>query len=183
MNFREFINRIIYGGGIFFDLTKWLIVTVIVLVVLNTFFVSIFVVDGLSMEPYLHDRELVLWNPNSFNEKGPERGDIIVMNYPGDPKHKKYVKRIVGLPNERVDTYDGHVYINKQLLPEDYLYVDVETDPPGTWQLGSNQYFVLGDNRPDSSDSRYFGAVDRRFILGRALSVIYPRIWIIRDIN
>jgi len=181
MNFREFLNKLIYGGGVFFDLTKWLIVIVIVFILLNTFWISVFVVDGLSMEPYLHDRELVLWNPNSYDKTGPGRGDIIVMNYPGDPKHKKYVKRIVGLPNERVDLYDGHVYIDKKILSEDYLYVDTETDPPGTWQLGGDQYFVLGDNRPDSSDSRYFGAVERRFILGRALTVIYPRIWIIRD--
>lgn len=181
MNIKEFLNKLIYGGGVFFDLTKWLIVIVIVFILLNTFWISVFVVDGLSMEPYLHDRELVLWNPNSYDKTEPGRGDIIVMNYPGDPKHKKYVKRIVGLPNERVDIYDGHVYIDKKILSEDYLYVDTETDPPGTWQLGADQYFVLGDNRPGSSDSRYFGAVERRFILGRALSVVYPRIWIIRD--
>lgn len=178
---RNIIAKLIYGGGIFFDLTKWLILAVVILTIVNIFFISIFIVDGPSMEPYLLDKEAVLWDKNAFESRGSERGDIIVMNYPGDPVKRKYVKRIVGLPGEKVDIYMGSVYIDGKKLTEEYLPVGTITEPDRTWQVPSNQYVVLGDNRPNSNDSRYFDAVEKRFILGKALAIIYPRFWIIRE--
>lgn len=177
---KKILSRIIYGGGIVFDLAKWFIVVLIILSIVNTFFFSIFVVDGVSMEPNLHDQELVLWNKNAYHDATPKRGDVVVINYPGDPLHKKYVKRVVGLPGERVDIYNGHVYINKQLLNEEYLF-NVQTDPAGSWQIDEGKYLVLGDNRPSSNDSRYFGPVESRFVLGHAISIIYPRFSIVSD--
>lgn len=177
--FKLILRKIIFGGGVVFDLGKWIIIAVVILLVINTFWLAIFVVDGASMEPNLHDGELILWNKNSYSRALPARGDVIVMSYPGDPVRKKYVKRVIGLPGERVDLYKGHVYIDKKLLDESYISGDIESEPAGTWQMGQDQYFVLGDNRPVSSDSRYFGAVDSRFILGKSVAIIFPRISLI----
>lgn len=180
--YKQVVAKIIFGGGIIFDLAKWLILLLIILTIVTTFFVSAFVVDGLSMEPNLHDNELVLWDKKSYQDKKPDRGDVVVMNYPGDPKKKKYVKRIIGLPGERIDIYNGYVYVNKKLYKEKYISLDTPTAPEGTWNLEPDQYFLLGDNRPNSNDSRYFGPVERRFLLGKGIAIIWPRIWVIEAI-
>lgn len=182
MEFFKFIfNKIVYGSGVFFDLTKFVIALVIILAVVNTFFISVFIVDGISMEPNFKDTELVLWQKNSFDRETVQRGDVVVVNYPGDPKKRKYVKRIIGLPGERIDIYQGHIYINKKLLSESYIPVSITSEPNGSWQLATNRYFIAGDNRPFSNDSRYFGAVEEQFVLGKSLAVIWPRFRLARD--
>jgi len=180
---RDFIEKIVYGGGILFDLAKWFIATVVLLSVITTFFVAIFTVDGASMEPNLHDRELVLWNKNAYSgSKKPAKNDVVVVNYKGDPAHRKYVKRIVGLPNDAVKIENGAVYVNGVLEEQGYLSFDVETMPDGQWQVAADQYFVMGDNRPNSNDSRNFGPVEKRFVLGKALAIVFPRFRLIKDI-
>lgn len=171
----SFAQKFIYLFQVIFGLAKWLILLIVLLIIVNTFFVAIFIVDGLSMEPNLHDKEFVLWRRNAYIKNNPVRGDIIIMNYPGDPVHKKYVKRVIGMPGEQIDIRYGKIYINKQLLKESYIPSDFQTVPDGRWALEKNQYFVLGDNRPNSNDSRYFGPVEKRFLLGKTLSIIYPR--------
>ncbi|MFA6963235.1 MAG: signal peptidase I [Patescibacteria group bacterium] len=165
--------RIIYGGGILFDLTKWLILVVVVFLLVNTFFISIFVVDGWSMDPNLVDKEVILWNKNAYTKANPERGDVVVVNYPGNIK-KQYVKRVVGLPGETIEVAEGSVYIDGQKFNESYLTSEVITDPNFAIALKNDQYFVMGDNRTNSSDSRAFGPVAKRFVLGKSLKVIYP---------
>lgn len=168
-------NKIIYGGGVVFDLTKWVLVALIIIVLVNSFWMSIFVVDGKSMETSLHNGEVVLMS-KSFYRGGakPARGDAVVVQYPGDPDNKKYVKRVIGLPGETVQVVKGKVYLNKKLLREAYLENGVETMPPGKWELEDGQYFLMGDNRNNSNDSRYFGPVEQRFFIGKAISVIFP---------
>jgi len=179
---KSLLNKIIYGGGVAFDLGKWVILGFVLFTIINTFFIAIFVVDGVSMEPNLHNKELVLWQKKAIAADSLKRGEVTLVNYPGDPVHKKYVKRIVGLPGERVDVYNGKVYINKKLFTEDYLPRDLSSEPNGTWKLKEDQYFVMGDNRPNSNDSRYFGAVESRFIIGNAIAVVFPRFMMVRDI-
>jgi signal peptidase I len=178
---RSFLSKIVYGGGVIFDLGKWMIFGLIILSIINTFFVAIFVVDGISMEPNLHDKEFVLWQKKAVAKDLFVRGNVVVVNYPGDLK-KKYVKRIVGMPGDRIDVYDGKVYINKKLHKEEYLPLGLSSVPDGTWNLKSDQYFVMGDNRPNSNDSRYFGPVESRFILGKAIAIVLPRFMMVRDI-
>lgn len=179
-------SKIIYGGGVLFDLAKWFIFVIVVFMIVNTFFFGIFIVDGASMDPSLKTKEWVFWNKSIYDKENPQRGDIVVMNYPGDPNHKKYVKRIIGLPGERVDIKEGAVFVNDIKQPEDYLPLDTITKvydkDNGSWSLGREQYFVLGDNRPNSSDSRAFGLVKKRFLLGKAISIIYPRFRLTKDI-
>lgn len=175
------ISKIIYGGGVLFDLTKWLVFVLIIISIVNTFFFAIFIVDGASMEPNLHDKEWIFWDKNAYTSKVPERDDIVVINYPGDIS-KKYVKRVIGLPGDSIEIREGLVYLNREKLTEQFLSSDLTSEPNGVWNLSDNQYFVMGDNRPNSNDSRYFGPVEKRFILGQAISIIYPRFRLTKDI-
>ena len=177
----EWFRKLIYGGGVFFDVAKWLIFAIILLVIVQTYFMAVFVVSGHSMEPNFHDKELVIWQKNFYANKVAPRGDVVVVNYPGDPVHKKYVKRIVGLPGEKVEVKNERVYINGKLLAEPYLAYGVLSDPDGSWTLKNNEYFVMGDNRPGSNDSRYFGPVESRFLLGKAIAIVFPRFRLVKD--
>jgi signal peptidase I len=172
---KNFINRILFGGGIIFDLLKWVILVAVIVILIFQFWLSVFIVDGLSMYPTLNDKEVIVMQRNSYNSKNPARGDIVGVKYPGDPVHKKYVKRVVGLPGETLSIQNGKVYINGKLLPENYLPFNMMSEPDEVITLSSDQYFLMGDNRPNSNDSRYFGSVEKRFIEGRALYIIYPR--------
>ncbi|MEI6499328.1 MAG: signal peptidase I [bacterium] len=180
---KSFFEKLIYGGGLLFDLSKWLIVALVLVAIVNTFLVAIFVVDGESMESNLHDKELVLWAKSSlvYQNADPKRGEIVLMQYPGDPAHKQYVKRAIGLPGERLSISDGKVYINGSPLSEEYISIDVTTNNDGSWQIPAGQFFLMGDNRDNSNDSRFFGPVEKRFILGKALAVIFPRFLLVKD--
>ena len=170
-------QKILYSGNVFFDLTKWVILSIIILVLVGSFWFTAFIVDGLSMEPNFLDGELVILDKTFFRgDKIPERGQAVVVQYPGDPENKRYVKRVIGLPGEKVVISSGKVYIDGHLLEERYLPVYFETEPEGNWNLGGEDYFLMGDNRANSNDSRYFGAVEKRFFIGRAVAIIFPRL-------
>lgn len=170
-----FISKLIHGGGIVFDLTKWLILLFVAIVIVNTFYFSIFVVSGESMYPSFKNGEFIFWQKNVYTNTDPKRGDIVVVNYPGDPTKKQYVKRVVALPGETIEIKDGAVFINGAKLDESYLNFDVSTDPDGIWKIGANQFFVMGDNRSNSNDSRFFGPVERKYLPGKAKAVVFPR--------
>lgn len=172
---KDFFNKILFGGGVIFDLTKWIIFIVVVLILINKFWLTIFIVDGLSMEPNLHDKEFVLLKVSAYNSSDPKRGDVVAVRYPGDPEHKKYVKRVIALPNETLAIKNGSVYINGAEILENYLPYGNTTVPAGNWQLKNDEYFLMGDNRINSNDSRYFGAVEKRFLSGQATTIIFPR--------
>jgi len=178
---RNFLEKIIYGGGVLFDLTKWVILVGILLALVNTFWLSVFVVDGESMEPNLHDKEFVVWRKSTDDSDKLKRGDIVLVKYPGDPEHKRYVKRVVALPGEKIQIRHEKVYIDDKIIDESYLPVYFLTEPDGVWTMKENEYFIMGDNRENSNDSRFFGAVERRFVLGHALAVIFPRFLLVRD--
>lgn len=175
----QVVNRLLFGGGILFDLCKWIILAAVILTLVHKFLFTIFVVDGLSMEPTIHDRELILLKRYKTATL-PARGNVVAVKYPGDPDHKKYIKRVVGLPGNKIKVTDGKVYIDGALYIESYIPYGVTSEPSGEWDLGDNEYFLMGDNRPGSNDSRYFGPVEKRFFLGQASTIIYPRL---RDIS
>lgn len=143
--------------------------------IVNSFWFTIFIVDGQSMEPSLHDGEVVLLNKSFIRRnKIPQRGDAVVVKYPGDPENKRYVKRVIALPNEFISIKDSRIYINNELLRESYISINISTYPEGVWQLKEGEYFLMGDNRENSNDSRYFGPVEERFFIGKAEQVILP---------
>lgn len=146
---------------------------------LVSFFIILFVyqpvkVEGGSMEPGLEDQERIFINKLVYHWEKIERGDIIVFRYPRDPR-KSFIKRVIGIPGDQVRISYGHVYINGKPLDEDYVppeYADSRSYPMTIIPPGS--YFVLGDHRCSSNDSREFGPVQRSYIYGKAVFGYWP---------
>ena len=133
-----------------------------------------FRIDGISMEPGLHDREFVLVDKWSYWLHQPARGDIIVFVAPPDPS-QDYVKRIIGLPGDVITIHGSEVFVNGVQLNKFYVDPHRQGNPFSDFDnevVPPNSYFVLGDNRQESSDSRDWGCVPRQNIIGR-LAVIY----------
>ena len=177
------------------EITEAVLIALVVLVVLQTT-VRNFKVEGSSMAPTLEggqylvvdqasffkfdkerlSRAVPFWKTSGHEPQyafdPPGRGEIIVFNYPLDPR-KDFVKRVVGLPGERVEVLAGTVYVDGEALPEPYLERKDRSDaPPLT--LGEKEYYVIGDNRRNSNDSRSWGAVPEDNIVGRVWLVYWP---------
>jgi len=148
---------------------------IVVFILFGVFAVQPVVVEGTSMLPQLNDGErllvnkLVYYKIQSVRWGHLERGDIVVFWFPNDPD-KSYVKRIIGLPGEMVEVRNGRVFINSQELKEDYLDIEHNKGLPSfpAKQVDKHHYFVMGDNRDNSSDSRYWGLVPEKYIYGKA---------------
>jgi len=142
--------------------------------VIIVFFYQPVKVEGTSMAPLISDQERIFINKFVYRFEPIERGDVVVFWYPLD-RSKSFIKRVVGLPGDLVDIREGHVYINGQLLEEPYVpprYEDFSGYGPA--RVPSGQYFVLGDHRNSSSDSRVWGNVPRKYIYGKAVFCYWP---------
>jgi signal peptidase I len=133
-------------------------------------------VEGTSMMPSLYDHERLFINQFSykFGLGNIQRGDTVVFWYPGEPT-TSYIKRVIGLPGDTVAVEDGYVIVNGKKLVENYIppeYRDDRSYPPVV--IPPNQYFVLGDHRISSNDSRTWGLVPRNYIYGKAVFVFWP---------
>ncbi len=131
-------------------------------------------VEGTSMLPNLEDQDRLFINKFAFRVGEIHRGDVVVFRYPRD-ETKNYIKRVIGLPGDRVRIVRGSVYVNGRLLPEPYVparYTDDRSQPE--IRIPADEYFVLGDHRNISSDSREFGPVERDLIYGKAAFVYWP---------
>jgi signal peptidase I len=131
-------------------------------------------VEGTSMQPELLDQERIFVNKFLYHFEEIHRGDIVVFWYPKDPS-KSFIKRVVGVPGDLVAIRDGQVYINGELLQERYVprgYQDFDSYPPT--RVKDGHYYVLGDHRNASNDSRSWGLVPRRFIYGKAVFRYWP---------
>ncbi len=166
-------------GLFILDLLKVLIIALVIVLPIRYFVAQPFVVSGSSMQPNFHDGEYLIIDELSYHTGNPERGDIIVFKYPKDTS-EYFIKRVIGLPGERVVIKEGHVYIynaanpNGMELDETYLPAGTETLVDTDRTLGDDEFFVLGDNRPASSDSRFWGPVPRSDIVGRVVLRAYP---------
>jgi len=136
-------------------------------------------VSGSSMYPNFKNNDYIITNKIGYDFEKPQRGQVIVFKNPRDLS-QDFIKRIIGLPGEKVKVQDGHVYINDQMLPEPYLPKDLTTMSGAFAQEGqeidvpADNYFVMGDNRPASSDSREWGFVTRQEIIGQAFFRYWP---------
>jgi len=128
-------------------------------------------VDGSSMEPSLHSGEFVIVNRLAYKLGDPESGDVVVFHYPPDPD-QEYIKRVIGLPGDRVRVTDGMVYVNDQALDEPYIAASPRYQ--GEWEVPQDHLFVLGDNRNNSSDSHNWGAVPMENVIGEAIFIYWP---------
>jgi len=134
-----------------------------------------FVVRGSSMEPTFRDDQLLLVSRMNYLLAEPQRGDIVVFHYPKAPT-EDYIKRVIGLPGEIVEIKDREVYVNGIKLNEPYINEPCTqySCPDKIWELGDDEYFVMGDNRNHSSDSRSFNGVRREFIVGEVVIRYWP---------
>ncbi len=151
--------------------------------VLFSLMVSIFIitflyqpvkVEGTSMLPRLEDQDRLFINKFAYHFEKIERGDVVVFYYPRDP-HKSYIKRVIALPGDDLRIDDGRVYVNGELLREPYVprkYRDGRSQQETVIPKGD--YFVMGDHRSISSDSRDFGPVPRDLIYGKASFIYWP---------
>lgn len=128
-------------------------------------------VDGFSMAPTLQDGEYVLVSKLSYRLGEPQRGDIIVFRYPGQPK-QDLIKRIIGLPGDVVEVREKTVYVNGRALAESYIAAAPLYS--GAWQVPAGFLFVLGDNRNDSSDSHSWGLLPIENVIGKAILIYWP---------
>ena len=171
---------------------EWAVILMAVLlctVLLRTYVIQSFYIPSPSMVPTLQVGDRIMVNKLSYDFHDVHRGDIVVFKRP--PLEMQdfpdLVKRVIGLPGESISTKDGHVYINGKLLAEPWLppgpssYTGALPDDqypqynmPGPVKIPMGEYFVMGDNRTDSEDSRYFGPIPQSLIVGRALAVVWP---------
>lgn len=156
---------------------------------IRTFIFSPYVVDMSSMYPTLKNADIMIVNKMTYISGGPARGDVIVFDPPSSSG--EYVKRVIGLPGEYIDYFDGKFYINGNLMQEDddksktnYIqsYPIKDIQERLTQKLDDDEYYVVGDNRQSSLDSRSFGPIKRKSIVGKVFVTIWPvnRISVIR---
>jgi signal peptidase I len=131
-------------------------------------------VEGTSMMPCLEDQERIFVNKFVYRLEPIERGDVVVFRYPRDPS-KSYIKRVIGVAGDKIRIDGGQLYVNDQAVDEEYVppaYTDARSYPETVVPL--NSYFVLGDHRSMSNDSRDFGPVSQSFIYGKAVFGYWP---------
>ena len=161
------------------ELSKIIIVSLLIVVPIRLFVAQPFIVRGASMEPNFHEGEYLIVDEASYYMREPVRGEVIVFRYPQDTT-QFFIKRIIGLPGETVRISGGKVTIINDTYPEglvleeDYLSVSAATTPDQEVIVDKDKFFVMGDNRPYSSDSRRWGMLDEKYLIGRALVRLWP---------
>lgn len=126
-----------------------------------------FLVEGSSMEPTFHKGQRLIINRLAYLSSPPQRGDLIVFQYPGNATDE-YIKRIIGIPGDTIVTEGDHVQLNGVLLVEPYISLEPGSQGrPGRWIVPADSYFVMGDNRGHSSDSRTWGMLPKSDIIGK----------------
>ncbi len=153
------------------EVAQIVLVSAAIIIPVRYFLIQPFYVKGASMEPNYHDNEYLIINEIAYRLREPMRGEIVVFRYPRNPR-EFFIKRVIGLPGETVEVNNDQVviynedYPNGAVLDEPYLQGQLTFGNKKT-SLGPDEYFVFGDNRPESLDSRAFGSLPRRNIVGR----------------
>lgn len=165
-------ERLYWISGWAYDFSK--VATLLLLIGLFThyFLFTVLIVRGQSMAPTFDDGAVLSVNKLAYVVGEPKRGDVVAMFFPGETE-KRFIKRIIALPGETVTIFQGRVYVNNQPLAEPYLGKDVLTIPDQKRALVEGEYFVMGDNRGNSSDSRAWGPVPESFIIGKAIGQVF----------
>jgi len=176
-SFNSITKFLAEGKSLLFDVIKIVILVAVIVLPVRYFLFQPFFVQGISMEPNFENGDYLIIDEISYRFTEPDRGEIIVFKYPKNPS-QRYIKRIIGLPGEIVEIKDGKIIIineeESQILNESkYLPQNIETSGNIRVSLLENEYFVLGDNRNFSSDSRRWGVLPKQYIIGK----VYFRAW------
>lgn len=153
------------------ELVETVLLTLVIFFMIR-FAIENYRIEGYSMEPNFHDGQFLLVNKIQYLLSPPRRGDVIIFRYPLNPK-KNFIKRVIGLPGEKVQIQAGKIYVNDVRVPEPYPYNFADYDW-GPVTIGPDEYFVLGDNRPESSDSHAWGMLPAKDIIGKAWVSYWP---------
>ena len=159
-------------GGAVWETVKFAAIVALIVIPIRIYIAQPFIVNGLSMYPTFNNGDYLIIDEFSYNFlREPTRGEVIVF-HPPIAGARYFIKRVVGIPGETVEVKGGKVLVNGEVLPEPYLEQVTALD--GSWNLDKNEYFVMGDNRGSSSDSRVWGKLPEQNIVGRALFRLWP---------
>ena len=159
------------------EIKDWVIsivVAVALAMFIRTFIVELYVVDGPSMRPTLESEERLVVNKFIYRSRPPEKGEVLVFQYPRDPS-RDFIKRVIATPGDTIEIREGRVLVNDQLLTEDYILEKTRSEYPKS-TVPEGRVFVMGDNRNNSEDSRFadVGFVPYDLIKGKAMIVFWP---------
>lgn len=159
------------------ELIKLLLIAFLVVVPFRKFVAQPFIVDGASMDPTFKNGQYLIVDELTYHFEEPKRGSVLIFRYPKDP-NKFFIKRVIGLPGEKVSIANGQVTITSndqsKTTTLEEPYVKFSKSDSSIYQLGTHEYFVMGDNRYGSSDSRVWGAVPEKNIVGRPILRFWP---------
>lgn len=163
----------------FKEIIKFTVIALIIVIPIRTYVAQPFIVDGPSMDPTFNTGHYLIIDQLTYNFSNPKRLDVIVFRYPNNPK-VFFIKRIIGLPGETISGEAGKIKITNKdnpdgfLLKEDYIANNHRSSESFVRKLGDDEYFVMGDNRAESSDSRIWGPLEERYVVGRAWLRLIP---------
>ncbi|HDH31661.1 MAG TPA: signal peptidase I [Candidatus Wolfebacteria bacterium] len=161
------------------EIIEVVLIAIITVIVVRNFLIQPFLVSGASMEPNFSNGDYLLVDEITYRFRKPQRGEVIVFYYPGD-EVTYYIKRIIGLPGERINIKNGQItiysndYSSELVLEEYYLPLDIKTSGDKEIAISDNEYFVLGDNRYYSFDSRSWGPLNEDEIIGLVRLRLWP---------
>lgn len=161
------------------EIVEVAVIAIVAVLIIRNFLVQPFLVNGASMEPNFHNNDYLIVDEILYRFREPQRGEVIVFRYPGDEKYF-YIKRIIGLPGEEIEIKNGKAvifnkeYLNGFELDEDYLPGNTQTSNKERVKIADDEYFVMGDNRGFSFDSRSWGALNRNEIIGAVRLRLWP---------
>lgn len=164
-NLKEFSISALY---FLWDLTKVVIISLAVIIPVRYYLMQPFFVQGNSMVPNFQTKDYLIIDELTYRFREPQRGDVIVFKYPKDPS-QYFIKRIIGLPGEHIEVTNGQVIINNEIYLDEssYLPNKVATVRKTTQTLNPEEYFMMGDNRAVSLDSRTWGPLEEKYIIGK----------------
>ena len=166
------------AGSPLSEIFQFSLIAILIVVPIRLFIAQPFIVSGASMEDTFHTGEYLIVDQLTYHFEEPTRGDVIVFRYPRDPS-KYFIKRVIGVPGDTVTIENGVITIVNEANPQGFVLSEgyAETMPPAAKlveKIGDREYFVMGDNRDESSDSRAWGVLQEERIIGRAWVRLFP---------
>lgn len=163
--------------NLFKEVLKFSLIAILIVAPIRIFIAQPFIVSGASMSPTFESKQYLIVDQLSYRLNKPERGEVIIFKYPENPS-TFFIKRVIGLPNETLEMQSGKLTIKNDGLPGGFIinepYIKEETNDTFKITLKENEYFVLGDNRKHSSDSRIWGPLEKKFIIGKTFLRLFP---------